>query len=32
MQKVAAYADDVTFFVKTNYEIRQIIDASTLFG
>ena len=27
-----AYADDATFFVKTNYEIRQIIDAFTLFG
>ena len=31
-EKVAAYADDATFFVKTNYEIRQIIDAFTLFG
>ena len=31
-QKVAAYANDATFFVKTNYEIRQIIDAFTLFG
>ena len=31
-EKVAAYADDVTFFVKTNYEIQQIIDAFTLFG
>ena len=32
MEKVAACADDATFFVKTNYEIRQIIDAFTLFG
>ena len=31
-EKVAAYADDTTFFVKTNYEIWQIIDAFTLFG
>ena len=31
--KVAAYADDATsFFIKANYEMRQIIDAFTLFG